>query len=364
MRIEPILNPNSKLALVGEAPGAQEDFEGLPFVGASGQELDRMLEAAGILRQECTLTNVFLDRPPGNKLEAYCGTKREATEAYSQSALIEQYPDFPWPKTYTWTTVQKGKYIMPEHLGELARLRQELCGVNPTVVVPLGATALWALCGDTAITRYRGTAIPGKLVPFKCIPTFHPAYVLRVWKDRVVVITDLMKAKRHTTLPTDYYRPKRYVLIEPTVEDIVAWGNTLNDREPMAVDIETMHGQIDCIGFAQSPTESLCIPFIDKRRSNWCYWSTANEEVKALLVVMRLLARPMPKIFQNGMYDLQYLWIKYGIRVTNASEDTMLKHHSMYPELKKDLGFLGSIYTDEAPWKLMRTRKDDWKKED
>lgn len=59
-------NPNSKIMLVGEAPGADEDRIGLPFVGRSGQLLDKMLKAVNVDRTSCYITNVLPWRPPGN----------------------------------------------------------------------------------------------------------------------------------------------------------------------------------------------------------------------------------------------------------------------------------------------------------
>ena len=60
-------NPNSKIMLVGEAPGADEDRIGLPFVGRSGQLLDKMLKAVNVDRTSCYITNVLPWRPPGNR---------------------------------------------------------------------------------------------------------------------------------------------------------------------------------------------------------------------------------------------------------------------------------------------------------
>jgi hypothetical protein len=56
------------------------------------------------------------------------------------------------------------------------------------------------------------------------------------------------------------------------------------------------------------------------------------------------------------MYDLHFLWRGYGIPTVNCDDDTMLLHHSLQPESEKGLGFLGSVYTNEASWKLMRAR--------
>lgn len=69
------------------------------------------------------------------------------------------------------------------------------------------------------------------------------------------------------------------------------------------------------------------------------------------------------KVAHNGMYDVQYLW-RAGVPVKNFTEDTMILNHSLQPEMQKSLGFLGSVHTDEASWKIMRQRGDDINKRD
>ena len=71
------------------------------------------------------------------------------------------------------------------------------------------------------------------------------------------------------------------------------------------------------------------------------------------MLVGQLLRNPSVKLFQNGVFDLSYL-LRMGFVVNNCQHDTMLLHHALYPELLKGLGFLGSIYTSEPAWKLMR----------
>ncbi len=93
------------------------------------------------------------------------------------------------------------------------------------------------------------------------------------------------------------------------------------------------------------------------------FWRTTIEEIEAWKWVQRLLNLPSPKIFQNGLYDLQYLR-RMKLSVTNSLEDTMLLHHAMHPELLKGLGFMGSVYTNEPAWKLMRKRGEDQLKAD
>jgi DNA polymerase I-like protein with 3'-5' exonuclease and polymerase domains len=68
--------------------------------------------------------------------------------------------------------------------------------------------------------------------------------------------------------------------------------------------------------------------------------------------VRRVLASPVAKVFQNGLFDMHRLWRTYGIPVNNAEHDTMLLSHALQPESPKGLAFLGSVYTDESSWKL------------
>jgi len=59
----------------------------------------------------------------------------------------------------------------------------------------------------------------------------------------------------------------------------------------------------------------------------------------------------IPKLFQNGLYDIPYILRTTGIRVMGAEHDTLLLHHALQPESLKSLGFMGSIYTDHHAWK-------------
>ena len=139
---------SSGVCFVGEGPGADEDAQGLPFVGKAGQLLDRMIEAMGLDRDEVYVCNVVKCRPPENR-------KPEPEEMAA---------------------------CMPY-------LTQQLDLVAPQVIVALGATALQGLFGPgEGIMRARGKW--RKLGEIPVMPTFHPAYLLRtpaakreVWED-------------------------------------------------------------------------------------------------------------------------------------------------------------------------------------
>ena len=326
---------DAAIAIVGEAWGEQDEMAGRPFFGASGQELTRMLATAGIDRSKCFLTSVFNCRAPEGKLDALCGSKAE---------VGQQYP-FPM--------LSQGKYILPQHLHHVERLHAELIEVRPNLIIAAGNAACWALLQQTGIRSLRGVIAPSIIPGLKLIPTYAPGAVIRNWALRPIVIADLMKAARESAFP-EIIRPVRSVIANPTLEEIAQWFSTA----PLlySVDIETYRKQITCVGFAKSRSNSLVVPFVNSKSQNKNYWPSLAEELTAWLFVKAALESEVPKLFQNGLYDLQYL-IRAGIRPRNAIHDTMLLHHSLYPEMEKSLGFLGSIYSNEAAWKMMNRKK-------
>lgn len=332
---------SAKLAIVGEAWGQQDVLVGRPFQGTAGQELSNLLDAAGIARRECFLTNVFPLQPAAGKIENLCGKKAEVGDGYSAPAFAQ------------------GKYILPEYLCEVDRLHEELTAVRPNLILSLGNAAAWALLGRTSITSIRGSTTTTS-EGWKILPTFSPNHILRSWEARPIVQQDLAKAKREMEFP-EIRRPQRTVLVYPTMEEIAEYCHA--SHSILSVDIETARRQMTSIGFASSRSHAIVVPFLTDEEVPQSYWATTAEEVQALRLVKHLLERPIPKLFQNGLYDLQYI-LSLGIRPKAVAHDTMLLHHSMFPELRKGLGFLGSIYTDEGSWKLLNKKTDSTKREE
>lgn len=365
------------ICLVGEALGDSElKLPGHPpLVGPSGAELIRMLAEAGVidlssfdreylhryyaesnpahiaaiwdLHPEVYRTNVFALHPPRNDLETLCGTKAEGLLGYP--ALL------------------KSKYLRSEYASHLEQLAALLLRLDPNLVVCLGNTPLWALSGQTGISKVRGTTLLSThtVLDFKLLPTYHPAAVIRDWSLRPTTIADLMKAKRESAY-AEIRRPVREIHIEPTLEEVAAYirdfvlGSSL-----LSVDIETAANRITCIGFAPSPSTAIVIPFDDSRRKDGCYWPTAVDERKCWALVRSVLEdASIPKLFQNGAYDIAFLWRAYGIKTMGAAEDTMLLSHALQPEALKGLGYLGSIYSDEGAWKHMRKKHETIKRDD
>jgi DNA polymerase len=130
--------PDARVVIVGEAPGADEDLQGRPFVGRSGQLLERILdEEAGLRRSDCYITNVNKCRPPGN---------RDPLPAEVEACR-------PW-------------------------LDQQMLALRPVVVLTLGNFAARALLQTKdGITRLRGRTYP--FGTSTLVPTYHPAAALR-----------------------------------------------------------------------------------------------------------------------------------------------------------------------------------------
>lgn len=322
----------AKIAFIGEAPGEKEEQLGTPFVGSSGEELRQMLSEVGINFGQCFRGVAIPVRPSDNKIESFFCAKKDL------------------PPDYNYPQIQHNKYLHPDYIPYILQIRQEMLELKPNVIVTLGNTALWAFTGLFGITKHRGVVFDTSYG--KVLPTLHPSAVLRKWNDRPIVIADFEKAKYESTFP-EVRRPERHLLIEPTIDDVFIFDKQfLRDTNLRSFDIETKGGQITCIAISPSPNRAICIPLYDKTKPDGSYWSFEEEKIVWRWVRAVLTEPGKTRLAQNGLYDIQYL-ARQGIFITSLEEDTMLLHHAMYPELKKGLGFLASVYTNELSWKGM-----------
>ena len=362
---------NAGLVVCAEAFGETEERYGRPLVGQSGRELfrclgeawedERPLRAANTrqdgdwIRQRddwlasegILLTNVFAFRPQGNNLGALCASKGELPSSYALPQVRTENP----------------RFVRPEYLGELERLKEELHVCSPNLILALGGTACWATIASAAIGSLRGAVAQSTLVPgLKVLPAYHPTAILRQWGWRPVLLADLLKARRERQF-AELVRPARGIIVSPSIEEVETWTeNTLRCAKLLAPDIETLNGQIRCIGFARSASEALVVPFVRGLRGG-SYWESESHELRAWHAVRQLLESPIPKVGQNFLFDLQYL-SRMGIRPRACQHDTMLLHHVLYPEMQKGLGFLGSVYTNESSWKLLRKHGEELKRDE
>jgi len=326
------------ILIIGEAWGREEELAQAPFVGTSGKLLTRLLTAAGIDRSACFLTNVINHHPKGDDFNEFCG---------EISVALPGYPAH-----------HGARYVHRRFGDELSRLAREIRLYKPNVCILLGNTAMWAMLGKSGIAKWRGaTDVSTHTVAgVKCLPTYHPAAVSREYSLRHTVIMDLQKAERQSHFKEIRW-PEREIWIDPTLEDLYEFERRfLRPDCIIAVDIETFGSQVTTIGFSPRPDISLVVPFYDGRGKGRSYWSTHDYECEAWRFVRKVLQdSSRRKVFQNGLYDIAFLYRSVGIKVKGAEHDTMLMHHSMQPESLKGLGYLGSIYTEERSWKHMRS---------
>ena len=149
-------NPQARLMLIGEAPGAEEDRKGKPFVGASGQLLDKMLATVGLDRSNVYITNVIYWRPPGNR-------------APTQAEIAACQPF----------------------------LERQIALLKPELIVFVGGIAARALLGvQEGVTKLRGRSFQyaAEAGPIPAMVMFHPAYLLRqpaqkrlAWRDLLAI---------------------------------------------------------------------------------------------------------------------------------------------------------------------------------
>lgn len=345
----PLKRP-TPIAFIGEAPSWEEEHKGAPFVGPSGRLFNSLLRAAGLAREDYLVTNVFNEKLPDNDVGAWCAPMSVAR-----------------PGGFTnLAPIGDSGFLRPEFRHHLERLRLELEACQPTVIVPLGGTALWALTSATSIGAVRGTVqVATRLVPgVKLLPTYHPSFIMKQFKFYPVVVADLQRAAKEASLGRSIILPTRTLILEPTLAEVRDSIPKLLASPLLSVDIETAWGQITCIGFSPDPTYGICIPFVDRRNVSRSYWETPEDEAAAWGMVRHILASSTPKLGQNfGGYDLYWLLEKYRCNVRNLSEDTRLLHHALNPELPKSLEFM-QAHSTQGAWKHMGKHKQKAKKDD
>jgi len=325
----PTIPTTRKLALIGEAPGADEEKLGQPFIGVSGRFLSALLSRAGMSREMCFLGNVSQHRPANNDFSLF---------------------------SWDGLEVQHG----------LEKLREDIAQFNPNIVVLLGNMPLKAAKDVTgpntkklrfSVSNWRGSLFrcedeDSPFFGYKCMATYHPSYCLRDYEATPMLQFDLRKAVREAAFP-QLQLPKRLLLVDGNEDQIIsALQNVRKERKLVALDIEGGIDTMSCISFATSHEVAFIVPIIK------------GNEIAITPRLWRELALTLedpnvPKVLQNSLYDRFVLHYSYGIRVRGVIHDTMLKHWELYSELEKSLGVQASLYTDEPYYKFERKSDDD-----
>jgi uracil-DNA glycosylase len=364
--------------VLGESWGEEEEAARRPFVGKSGWLLDQMFADAGIDRSACYITNVVSARPPKNVDR----TKPDIEMWWTDNKAGAKRRGLPHRHGDWW--------FSPEVAEGLASLPAEIAAARPEVIVAFGNLAMWALTGLTGIANWRGseleytgTPVPGpwdwsfkrtkggpeqeiatararqelyrdggvvEPVPdIHVIPTYHPAYVLRVWEWKAAVTHDLRArvvgklGRPDLRLPPAYrfeHNPN-YTTAYHRLDDLLA--RAAGGPVSLVCDVETRRCRLACVGLAWSNLDAICIPFMHVDGRRW--WGEADEAALAV-GVRRLLTHPNVILCnQNFNYDRQYFVRDpvFGFRAP-CHWDTMVAQHLYWPGTPKDLAYLASLY--------------------
>jgi uracil-DNA glycosylase family 4 len=306
-------SPAPEVLFVGEAPGAEEDDRGLPFVGPAGQLLRQAIEVFGISEHAYAITNAVKCRPPENR------TPR---------------------------------------VGEVnacfAYLDAEIRALRPKVVVTLGNVALHALTGVRGVTKVAGRPMTFEDRPYIVFPILHPSAVLRVPANKASFETQFQLLKtylqRGGVAPTlDYERVDSW-------EAARRLNEIAEKRATFAIDFETT-------GLNPKFGSIVTCAISTGDRSWWFEWPTARTGLPVALGVLRLafhnalVKRKCPMVAHNAVFEVK--WVLQHIlaplvggalkdlrRIRWPVVDTMLLHHLLDENVPHHLDYCAATLTD------------------
>jgi DNA polymerase len=285
---------------ISEAPGAEEDKKGIPFVGEAGVILNNALKEVGINRENISITNICVCRPPENRPPA--------------PKEIDACFEF---------------------------LEQEIKELKPELIVLLGNTPLKKfLKGVGGITRVRGKWFSNEEYNCKILPVFHPAYILRNPQEKDKLVNDLKQVKN---------------FLDGTIfseEKISTTYKVAYNLDQFNWIIEQLHKQ-ELWSFDTETTG------LDFDKDDIFILTFSWQEATAVLIDLRLFEdkdyiwRKLKEVFenkskkvaQNGSFDIEFLLFK-GIVVNNYYCDTILEDYLLNENRNHGLEILAEEYTD------------------
>lgn len=306
----------SSIAIVGEGPGETElrHPQRLPFVGGAGHLLWDGLRAFGLNRTNVYITNV---------VKRQISLSREGNERH----VVHRDELDRWIGMLKW---------------ELEQLP------NCNIIFAMGNYALEAVLGDTGVTNWRGSVIEAELPngrKGRIVCSFNPAYAQRELKFEPIFRMD---CKKLDLVNRNVFREHRVdAIINPSFREAQAFIRDLKKaNKPVSFDIETMNTtETVCYGLSNDPHTAMCINLRDAEQNRF----TVREEVQ-LLNAIQDLCDSHKIIAQNGSFDSYHEWLRNGLRV-RIWFDTLLAHHTLYPQLPHNLAFLVSQYTTHPFYK-------------
>lgn len=324
---------DAKIAVIGEAPGAEEDQAGIPFCGPSGRLLNQMLAAAGTKREDCYISNVVKYRPPFND-------------------------------------IKKLSLIGVDLEQQKKQLYEELSKLRPNVVIAVGGTAMETLTHERGVKKYRGSILVSKISGIKVVPIIHPRNIITPkgkggveYFYKFISIMDIQKAVRESKTP-ELNLPKRFLQIIKNPYQLYKFLEEYKNCSIVCLDLETSNSIPICMGLAFNSRHGASVPLFSLESKKSRIDLSKSDQVEIWYLLSNFLNKPDLKFLgQNFKFDHQLLirplkMIEYEPNRLYA--DTSLMMEVAYPELPKNLGFMTSIFTDE-PFYKDEGREFNWK---
>lgn len=324
-KIQGVGPSSARIMLVGEAPGQDEDEEGVPFVGVSGQLLNQVLQQTGIDRNEIYITNAVKCATPDENTKP---TKKEIN-------LCRDY------------------------------LVSEIAKVKPKIIVCLGAVALEAVLKRAGITKLKNNVLFSEEFNAKVIPVWHPAYILRNPLEESSLIAGFELVKKELSsdkiLQKDDVKTK-YADVSKHPEKINLLLDKLEATEEFVIDLETTSltpsvAKIICFAFSWGVGLGITVR----------YDALSKDQLDRL---REILLSKKTKIGHNIKYDIQVLRAN-GIKIRGPYFDTMTAL-SLINENMKEKGLdacvltytnMGEYWIEVEDYKKEYSRKHKIKKE-
>ena len=308
---------DSEIVIISEAPGVQEVSQAMPLVAGAGKHLWSALRSVGVTRKDCYTTFVV-------KKQVVLGSDPKDKNPVKKSEIEH------WEGLLDW---------------ELD------CLPNVKYIICLGNLSLHAITGEYGISNWRGSVVDclvgrkRKLVKMLC--TNNPSHILRNLAMVPMFNFDINKLKR--VIDGTFKKHEVKGLINPTFDEAMeAIQQVEDDEAPISIDIEIIANETACIGFANNAYTGTCINFRDGSSNRY----SVEEECLLRKRLQRLFHNPEKRfIAQNGSFDCGWLGYKDRIDVPKIWFDTLLAHHTLYPRMPHNLGYLTAQYTDHPYYK-------------
>lgn len=338
---------DATIACVAEKGAAEEVKFGRPMVGQTGSMIRDHLNSAGL--------------DAGTGYATHVKAKGRQSRNVFLTNAVHNFPN-PYANP-----------LCADLIREQPRLYRELSSLpNLKCIIACGAHSFASLtnfrfCNTIALNGEPETGIVSRrgskyLTPFgvKLVATLHPAFYVRgEWRYKPVTQFDFNRAVREAAFPEIRAVTRDYYLKPTSLAEALWYADEILHRplsQYISFDIETYQGKlgswyISCVGFSDHPSRAFCIPIMYRDRKP--FWDTYSEGLVWRTIQSLLAERGRTYITQNGhAFDC---WQLYKHRIATPymgnGFDTYSAHMLLAPDLPHDLGFLVSIYTEEAYYK-------------